>query len=138
MVTVPDDALGLRLGQGIAFPFAAPHGRIETLSGPELVRQSILLILDCEPGERVMRPTFGAGLRRHIMSPNTPPTRAEIAADVERALTQWEPRIDLREVSVVPDANDDGIAWITIVYAHVRDGSPATLDVRFDLDGGAR
>lgn len=134
-----DTSLGLRLGQGVAFPVRAKEdGRVSWLSGPEIVRQSVLLILDCNPGERVMRPTFGAGLRRHLMAPNTPGTRAEIAQDVETALTQWEPRIEVREVSVLRDDDDDAVVWISIAYAHVRDGSAATLDVPFDLGTGAR
>ena len=133
-----DTSLGARLGTGVAFPVEAKQeGRVTWLSGPDLVRQSMILILDCDPGERVMRPTFGAGLRRHLMAPNTPGTRAQIADDVESALTQWEPRIEVREVSVVPDV-DDAVVWISVAYAHVRDGSPATLEVPFDLGTGAR
>ncbi len=133
-----DTSLGLRLGMGVAFPVEATReGRLTWLSGPDLVRQSILLILDCDTGERVMRPTFGAGLRRHLMAPNTPGTRAEIAADVERALRQWEPRIEVRDVAVVPDDVDAAIVWISVAYAHVRDGSPAALDVRFPIGAGA-
>lgn len=133
MTVIGSNSLGVRLGTGVAFPVeAASDGAVTWLSGPELVRQSILLILDCDPGERVMRPTFGAGLRRHVMAPNTPGTRAEIASDVESALRQWEPRIELREVRVDPD-QDPAVVWISVAYAHVRDGSPASLDVRFDL-----
>lgn len=128
--------LGERLGTGVAFPVGPDTaGRVAWLSGPALVRQSILLILDTEPGERVMRPSFGAGLRRYLMAPNTPGTRARIAADVERALGQWEPRIEVREVQVVPD-DDPAVVWISVGYAHVRDGSPATLDVPFRLGTG--
>ncbi len=36
-------------------------GALGLARGPEMVRQSILLILDTEPGERVMRPTSAAG-----------------------------------------------------------------------------
>jgi phage baseplate assembly protein W len=140
-MAAPDTSLGLRLGTGVSFPMAPEEarrdGRVTWLSGPDLVRQSIILILDCDPGERVMRPTFGAGLRRHLMAPNTPGTRAEIARDVELALAQWEPRIEVREVSVVPD-EDPAVVWISVAYAHVRDGSPATLEVPFDLGTGTR
>ena len=43
----------------------------------------IYLILETEPGERVMRPGFGCGLRRYLMKPNTSATRALIERDVE-------------------------------------------------------
>lgn len=133
-MTMADSSLGLRLGRGVSFPVKAQAaGRLTWLSGPDLVRQSILLILDCDPGERVMRPSFGAGLRRHLMSPNTPGVRSEIAAEVEAALRRWEARIEVREVTAEPDPDDDAVVWISVAYAHVRDGSPATLDLPFDL-----
>jgi len=139
MTTATDNGLAARLGIGVSFPVEpTPVGRVTFLSGPDLVRQSILLIIDCDPGERVMRPTFGAGLRRHLMAPNTPATRAQIAKDVETALRNWEPRIEVRDVDVSPDPDDLAIVWISVQYAHVRDGSPATLDVAFDLGTGAR
>lgn len=137
-IAAADNSLGTRLGTGVSFPVVAREGgRVSWLSGPDLVRQSILLILDCDFGERVMRPTFGANLRRHLMAPNTPGTRAEIARDVETALRLWEPRIEVREVDVVPD-EDPAVVWISISYAHVRDGSPAALDVPLDLGTGTR
>ena len=55
-----------RLGRGWDFP-VRPDPRAGALAytgGPEKVRQSIGIILDTEPGERIMRPTFGCGLRR--------------------------------------------------------------------------
>jgi hypothetical protein len=53
-----------RLGTGWAFPLRpdATRGNLGYRSGAEKVREAILLILQTEPGERVMRPTFGAGL----------------------------------------------------------------------------
>ena len=49
-------------------------GGLAYAAGPEKVRQSIHLILDTEPGERIMRPDFGCGLRRYLMKPNTTAT----------------------------------------------------------------
>src|SRR2546430_1119066 len=90
---------------GWAFPpEAVTTSRFEWRSGAVLVRQSILIILDTEPGERVMRPDFGCGLRRYLMEPNTPATRAAIARDIEAALGIWEPRIVVGAVDVTPTA----------------------------------
>ena len=51
------------LGTGLRFPLQPREGtgRIELVSGMELVRQSIETILDTDPGERVMQPLFGCG-----------------------------------------------------------------------------
>ena len=88
------------LGTGWNYPVAPDPrtGGLEYLSGPDKVRQSIWIILDTEPGERLMRPTFGCGLRRYLMKPNTSATRALIQHDVELGLNAFEPRIILQAI----------------------------------------
>lgn len=121
---------GARLGIGWAFPpVPSRDGAMDFTDGGALVRQSIRLILATEPGERIMRPDFGCGLRRFLMTPNTPGTRAAIGRAVQDALRRWELRIVVRGIDVSP-AEDPAMAWVTVSYTHVRDGSPATLGVQ--------
>jgi uncharacterized protein len=122
------------LGKGWAFPVAPlTRGRVAFAEGPEKVAQSIQIILDTEPGERVMRPAFGCGLRRYLMAPNSGVTRALIRQDVERALTQFEPRIRLREIRVDP-GDDPALMLIAISYVHTRDQRPGNLVFPFFLE----
>jgi phage baseplate assembly protein W len=120
-------------GTGVAFPFApSTNGGLDYLGGPSKVEQAILAILETEPGERIMRPTFGCGLRRYIMQPNTPATRAVIRRDVEQALTDWEPRIQLTDVSVDP-GDDPALVLISIRYVHLRTRAPGNVLYPFYL-----
>jgi len=123
------------LGRGWGFPVLPDPGTggLVYLEGPEKVSESIRIILETEPGERVMRPTFGCGLRRYLMKPNTAATRALIQVDVERALAAWEPRIQLQEVRVDP-GDDPSLVLIQITYVHVRDQSPGNLVYPFYLE----
>lgn len=109
----------------------AVQGRL--LNGAALVRQSMLLVLQTEPGERVMRPEFGCGLARFLMEPNTPGTRADIARVVESAIGRWEPRVSVERVDVDADIDPSAVV-VTILYRHDRDGSAAT--VRFPVGVG--
>jgi len=123
------------LGSGWNFP-VAPSERnreLQLIGGPDKVRQAIWIILETEPGERVMRPNFGCGLRRYLMKPNTSATRALIQRDVERAISSWEPRIRLQEVRV--EAGDDpSLIVIDLRYLHVRDGSTGNFVYPFYLE----
>jgi len=123
------------LGKGWSLPVGVdPVMRgIPYVDGPEKVRQSIRWILDTEPGERIMRPTFGCGLRRYLMHPNTVATRALIKHDVERALTAWEPRIELTGVDVLAGA-DAALVEIAIAYIHARTRRPDNLVYPFSLE----
>ncbi len=127
------------LGTGWNFPVApdALAGSLQYVEGPDKVRQSIWIILDTEPGERIMRPTFGCGLRRYLMKPNTSSTRALIQHDVQLALSVFEPRIELQEVRV--DRGDDpALVLIQIAYVHKADRRPDSLVYPFYLQSGAR
>lgn len=123
------------LGTGWSFPLLPEPGtrQLAYSAGDEKLRQSILLILETAPGERIMRPGFGAGLRRYLMTPNTAATRALIQRDVDAALREWEPRIQLVSVSVTP-ADEPSLVFIDIAYLHARDGSPANLVYPFYLE----
>jgi len=123
------------LGQGWSFPVRPEPSaaRLSYRSGAEQVRQSIQLILDTEPGERVMRPGFGCGLRRYLMKPNSSATRALIRQDVEQALSRLEPRIELRQVAVEP-GDDPALVLIQIAYVHARTGRPDNLVHPFYLE----
>jgi phage baseplate assembly protein W len=89
------------LGVGWAFPPApAPTGDVVMLGYDENVRQAVLIILQTAPGERVMRPDFGAGLIDLVFEPMTTALLALVKHRVETALILWEPRIDVDEVVV--------------------------------------
>ena len=58
------------LGRGWAFPVAADaDGEVALADYDEDVRQAVRIILGTDHGERVMRPDFGAGLRRFVFEP---------------------------------------------------------------------
>ena len=83
-----------------------------------------------------MRPDFGCGLRRYLMEPNTPATRAAIAREVEAALRAWEPRIELGEVDVTRRPTTRARCSSPSATRHVRDQSPDGLPVPLPLAGG--
>ncbi|MFL6164110.1 MAG: GPW/gp25 family protein [Jatrophihabitantaceae bacterium] len=142
-----NDVVQQWLGAGFRAPFGpvpvspAPDGsgefgphrrRFAPIEGIELVRQSIATILDTEPGERIMLPTFGCGLRRYLMEPNTLTTRTAMRQDITSALEQWEPRIRLTNVAVTPD-EDPSLVWIEIAYLRRADLRPDNLVYPFYL-----
>lgn len=123
------------VGRGLPFPVRPDGvGRLQLIDGSEKVRQSLQIILDTEPGERVMRPGFGCGLRRYLMHPNAAATRALIRRDVEAAIAAWEQRIDVVSIDVVPHETEPSRVDIHIVYVHVRDRRPRNFVYPFYLE----
>ncbi len=92
------------LGQGWSFPVAVDaSGGIAMSAHEQDVQEAIRLILATDPGERVMRPDFGAGLRAFVFEPMDTGTLALVKHRVTDALTRWEPRIDSVAVEVHAD-----------------------------------
>jgi len=104
------------LGVGWAFPpTASTDGDVAVAAYETDIQQSIRIILGTAPGERVMRPDFGAGLKTLLFEPISTTTAALVQYDVQKALTQWEPRIDEVTVKVTPQP-ETGSMSIDIRY----------------------
>ncbi len=105
------------LGLGWAFPVALnPQGEITAAAYEEDVRQAIRIILGTNHGERVMLPDFGANLKAMLFEPINTTTLSLVQHHVERALIEWEPRIDVLAVRVSADNSTLGRLLIEIDY----------------------
>jgi phage baseplate assembly protein W len=105
------------LGQGWAFPLQfSPHGQIALARGERDIEQSIRIILETVPGERVMRPEFGCKAKLLLFAAQNAATFALLSQYVEQALTRWEPRIELQIVNVYPDETREGVLLCDITY----------------------
>jgi phage baseplate assembly protein W len=104
------------LGVGWAFPIAADAGRTATAAYDDDIRQAIFIILGTNPGERVMRPDFGAGLNQFVFEPVNPTTIEAVRKRVQDALIDWEPRIDVVSVDVTTDPVERNLVLIEMAY----------------------
>jgi uncharacterized protein len=117
-------------GKGLAFPMrVGDDGRVAWSDGVPNVEECIRIILSTEPGERLFRPDFGAGLRSFLFQPNTVTTRHQISERIKRALARWEPRIQVERVDVLPDPADPEAAIATLHYRLVATQAPMSLMV---------
>lgn len=102
------------LGTGWSFPIAPDAiGELEYAAYEESVRQAVWIILGTAKGERVMRPEFGCGIHDLVFERNTVSTAGKVTQSVREALLMFEPRIELVDVSVVPQ-ND--VMQISVDY----------------------
>jgi phage baseplate assembly protein W len=104
------------LGRGLSFPFrAASNGSLAMAEGVEDVEQAIRIILSTSPGERSVRPEFGCEIHAFIFAGLDASTLGQIDVAVRRALTRWEPRIEVEKVGFrFPE--HEGMLLIDIAY----------------------
>jgi len=110
-------------------------GRLAWSVGEANVRESIRLILLTEPGERLMRESFGCGLRRFLFEPNTLATRQLIQERIVRALERWEPRVRVDSVQVDANAADERMIEIGITYRLIATQVIERLTLTLQLEG---
>jgi uncharacterized protein len=99
----------------IASPYAIDgRGRTEEASPQDHLRQLIEMVLFTNPGERVMRPTFGSGVLGLVFAPNGPDLAATTQILIASALQTWLG--DLISVQSVDVQTDDSTLTITVNY----------------------
>ncbi|MDB4516900.1 GPW/gp25 family protein [Crocinitomicaceae bacterium] len=111
------------LGCGWSFPVRPENGRLRYAKYEEDVEQAIGIILETAANERMMRPHFGGGLHTFLFESNSSVTHQRIREQVKAALLDWEPRIDVTNVSVTASANEPNLMFIAIDYVVRRSNS---------------
>jgi len=105
------------IGRGITFPMGVDHtGSISLTSGPDDLDRSIRVVLATAPGERLMRKDFGCRIWELLFEPVNANTLGLMAQSVREAVAQWEPRVDLEEVNVIPDDDNPAMVRIAVSY----------------------
>jgi phage baseplate assembly protein W len=121
----------------VGWPLDAPDpaGRLGYAEGAQCLREALWNVLMTSPGERLMRPGFGAGLNRWVGQPNTESTRRLIASSITTAVAKWEQRVALSAVAVAPDPDDAARAVITLSYTArgLPDAAPEQLTLNLTL-----
>jgi uncharacterized protein len=112
-----DDRKGF-LGRGWAMPVALDPrtGLVASAAYEEDIRQSIFIILETAPGERVMRPNFGCGIHELVFAAVDSTTLQQIRSTVEEALRRCEARVDVIAVTVDEAATFEGKLLVEIEY----------------------
>ncbi len=113
----------------IAFPYRIDaRGRTAETSRAAHIRDMIELVLFTTPGERVMRPDFGANLLASVFAPAGPEAAAAL-----RVLAQSALQDHLRDVIEVQDltvTSQDSTVTVRLAYAIIETGEPVVDEFR--------
>lgn len=128
------------LGRGWAMPVEInPRtGQVAYVEYEEDIRQSIMLILETAPGERVMRPNFGCGIHEMVFTALDSTSLQQIRSMVEEALRRCEGRIDVDQVTVDESATPEGMLLIELEYRVRRTNQTGNLVFPFYFREGGR
>ena len=96
------------LGTGWSFPptFGKSNsayqagGSVAMVAAEQDIHESLTILLSTTPGERIMQPTYGCGLKAHVFDELNESVVTEIKDAIERAILFFEPRITLNAIRV--------------------------------------
>jgi len=140
MAEVGRDERKAFLGRGWAMPVDVDPrtGHVASVEYEEDIRQSIRIILETAPGERVMRPRFGCGIHELVFTHLDSTTMQRIRSEVEEALRRCEARIDVLGVTVDDAASVKGELLIELEYRVRRTNQLGNLVFPFYFREGGR
>ncbi len=119
------DNTDLFLGKGWAFPpvFDKYSQTVHMVANEEDIKESIHIILGTIPGERLMFPQFGCGIRKFIFESNDPTQMTMLKDTVYLALLYNEPRIKVEDIEVhetINASNSEDIGRLNgKIYLHI-------------------
>ena len=98
------------------------------LKNSSAIARSIRNIVFTQPGEKFFNPDFGSRITESLFENMDEVSALEIRDEIENSIKNFEPRVNVREVRVVPDFTNNEMN-ATIVYEIVGiDVPPQQLD----------
>lgn len=99
-------------------PFAVDNlGRIAFTTDPfEQINQHVMLLIGTHLNERFMLPNYGLDTAGYVFAMLDDATIQRVQIDVERVLSDWEPLVLLRQVTVLPN-RDEGSLTVSVDYS---------------------
>jgi phage baseplate assembly protein W len=104
---------------GVALPLNRSNvdGFVMIKSIKKLVRQNLKMLILTNPGERVMRPNFGVGIKNYLFEHYGENIQAQINAKIRNQAEAYMPAVEIVKVFFEGSEPDSNRLSLTIVYA---------------------
>ncbi len=73
----------------------------------QMTRQNLKMIILTSPGERIMHPKFGVGLRRYLFMNNTQRTLSDINRKIEQQVRTYLPSVSIRSIKFFSENGEE-------------------------------
>ena len=114
---------------GVAFPFDSPGVFRQSFKEKDAIKSNLINLLLTEPGERIMEPTFGLGLKNKLFENNI--NVEELKINIGDKINQFIPQINLVNVDAQLIENSHTL-MIQISYRITSSGEQDAIEVNFN------
>ncbi|HEI8868283.1 TPA: GPW/gp25 family protein [Serratia odorifera] len=124
-------------GRGWAFPpaFTVEEGAL-LVEDYEDIQQSLRILFNTLPAERVMRPWYGCDLHSLLFENVTSALLTNITTLIRRSIEEYEQRVSLVAVNAEFDDGATGLLRIQVSYQILGMAQVMTIDGALDLADG--
>ncbi|MCF7696563.1 GPW/gp25 family protein [Mycetohabitans sp. B2] len=131
-------------GQGWAFPptFTLPDpddaesGGVTMSAGAHNVEQSLKVLFQTQPGERIMRSTYGCDLQAAVFGSLSEGVLAGLRRRILESVAREEPRAEVVEIDMQQDAHQPGWLGIEVTYRLAGQAQTRRVSGALDLQDG--
>lgn len=125
------------LGRGWAFPPGLDtDGSVKMVAAATDIAESLRILMETRPGERVMHPDYGCNLHEYVFDPLSSETRLNIETAIRRAILFFEPRITLEAITTDLSDPQEGQLRVTLDYTIITTNERQNMVFPFYLSEG--
>jgi phage baseplate assembly protein W len=126
----------MRNGFTVSFPLQidredSDYILVDTI--PELVRQNLKNLILTSPGERIMDPEFGVGIKRFLFQNNTVATTTAIKSALTVQINRYMSFVSIVSIDFVDDIQEPNLLGIAITYFIAPTSTTDRLRLNFNL-----
>ena len=93
------------------------------------IKQDLKMLVLTNPGERMMIPEYGVGLRRFLFDQNTQVLKSKISDTISAQISRYMSFIKLVNLDIANDSIDENAIKIKIEYIITSNGSKQQLNL---------
>jgi phage baseplate assembly protein W len=104
---------------GVALPLriSSSDGFVMIKTIKRLVKQNLKMLILTNPGERVMEPQFGVGMKRYLFENFSQTTNAEINAKIREQVSIYLPLVNIINIDFDSSGIDQNQLFVRIRYS---------------------
>ena len=122
-------------GLSVKLPLARDKkdGYVTNKTYENVVNQNLKNLILTSPGERIMDPDFGVGLRRHVFELAEQGFQSTLARKIYDQVEEYMPFIEIQDLEIIQNEEVENQVNITLYYLIEPLQKSETLDISFLL-----
>jgi phage baseplate assembly protein W len=115
---------------GVNLPFSGPAVFISNYQTKDAIKNNLINFFLTNPGERVLNPTFGGGLRAFLFEQITLDNLNFLREDINEKLVLYFPDVIVEDLIVTGNPDQNTIN-VTLKYSVINTSIYDTLEIQF-------